>query len=69
MPFSLLDLEKNGTWDSMNLAHLAWLVLLYYLVKVGTQKMHVNINSAFDVNYGTAVKCTKLHWHSHKMFR
>jgi len=62
MPFLLLDLEKNGTCDSMNLTHLAWLVLLYYLVKVETQKMHVNINSASDVNYETAVKCTKLHW-------
>ena len=45
----------------MNFTHLTWLMLLLYLVKVETPKMHVNINSAFNSNYETAVKCTKLH--------
>jgi len=35
--------------------------LLHYLIKVETPKMHDSINSAFNVNYKTAVKCTKLH--------
>jgi len=61
MPFSLLDLEKNSTCDGMNFIHLTWLMLLHYLVKVETPKMHVNTNSSFNVNYKIAVKCTKLH--------
>ena len=61
MPFSLLDLEKNSTYEDMNFTHLTWLMLLHYLVKVETLKMHVNTNSAFNVNYKIAVKCTKLH--------
>ena len=45
----------------MNFTHLTWLMLLRYLVKSETQKMHVNTNSAFNVNYyEIAVKCTKL---------
>jgi len=42
-------------------------MLLHYLVKVQTPKMHVNTNSTFNVNYEIAVKCTKLHWQFHKM--
>ena len=61
MLFSLLDLEKNSTHDGMNFTHLTWLVLLHYLVKVETPKMHVNTNSTFNVNYKIVVKCTKLH--------
>jgi len=55
MPFSLLDLEKNSTCDIMNSTHLTWLVLLHYLVKAETPKMHVNTNSAFNVNDKIAV--------------
>jgi len=62
MPFSQLGLEKNCTCDVMNLTHLTWLLLLHYLVKVETMKMHVNTNSAFNINYEIAIKCTKLHW-------
>jgi len=36
-------------------------MLLHYLVKVETPKMHINTPSAFNVNYKIAVKCTKLH--------
>ena len=62
MPFSLLDLEKNCTCDGMKLTHFTSLVLLHYLVKVETPKMHSNTNSAFNVNnYEIAVKCTVLH--------
>jgi len=43
-------------------------MLLHYLVKVETPKMHVNTSSAFNVNYKIAIKCTKLHWQFHKMF-
>jgi len=68
MPFSLLDLEKNCTCDCMNFTHLTWLMLLLYLVKVETTKMHVNTNSAFNINYEIAVKCKKLYWQFHKMF-
>jgi len=49
MPFSLLDLEKNSTCDITNLSHLTLLLLLHYLVKVEIPKMHVNTNSAFNV--------------------
>jgi len=42
--------------------------LLHYLVKVETLKMHVNTNSAFNVSYTKAVKCTKLRRRFHKMF-
>jgi len=45
----------------MNCTHFTQFVLLHYLVKVETPKMHVNTNSAFNVNYKIAVKCTKLH--------
>jgi len=44
----------------MNLAHITRLMLLHYLVKVKTPKMHVNTNSAFNVNYKIAIKCIKL---------
>jgi len=60
MQFSLLDLQKNCTCDGMYLTHLAWLELLHYLLKFETPKMHVNTNSAFNDNYETADKCTKL---------
>jgi len=30
--------------------------------------MHVNTNSALNVNYAIVVKCIKLHWQFHKMF-
>jgi len=43
-------------------------MLLHYFVKVETPKVYVNINSAFYVNYITAMKCTKLHWKFHEMF-
>jgi len=46
----MLDLEKNCTRDRMNFTHLTWLMLLHYLVKVETPKMHVNTNAAFNVN-------------------
>jgi len=36
-------------------------MLLHYLVKVEKPKMHVNPNSAFNVNYKIAVTCIKLH--------
>ena len=42
MPFSLLDLEKNGTCEGMNVTQLTRLLLLHYRVKVETPKMHVN---------------------------
>jgi len=68
MLFSLLDLEKNSTCDGMNFTHLTWLMLLHYLVKFETPSVHVNTNSAYNVNYKIAVKYTKLHWQFHKMF-
>jgi len=43
-------------------------MLLHYLVKVETPKMHVNTNSPFNNNYEIAMKCTKLHWQFYKMF-
>ena len=51
MSFSPLDLEKNSTCDDMNITHLTWLILLHYLIKAETLKMHVNTNSAFNFNY------------------
>jgi len=39
MQLSLLELQSNDTCDVMNFTHLAWLVLLHYLVKVKTPKM------------------------------
>ena len=42
-----------------HLPHL--IMLLHYLVKFETPKMHVNTNSAFNVNYKIPVTCTKLH--------
>jgi len=51
MPFSLLDFKKNCTCDGMNFAHLTWLMILHYLVKLEASKMHLNTNSAFNVNY------------------
>jgi len=45
----------------MNFTHLTWLMLLRYLVKSETQKMHVNTNSAFNVNYKISLTFTKLH--------
>jgi len=49
MPFSLLDLEKKCTCGGMNFTHHTWLLLLQYLVKVETRKMHVNTKSAFNI--------------------
>jgi len=34
-------------------------MLLHYLVKAETPKMHVNTNSAFNVNYERAIKSIK----------
>jgi len=39
MQFSLLELTMNNTYDDMNFTHLTELMLLHYLVKVGTIKM------------------------------
>jgi len=50
MLFSLLDLEKNCTCEGVNFTHLTRLMLLHYLVKSETPKMHVNTYSAFTVN-------------------
>jgi len=36
-------------------------MLLHYMVKVETTKMHMNTISAFNVNYKVPVKCIKLH--------
>jgi len=41
-------------------------MLLHYLVKFETPKMHVNATSAFNVNYILAVTWIKLHWQFHK---
>ena len=67
---SLLDLEKSCTCDGVNLTHFTLLLLLHYLVKVETRKMHGNTNSAFNVNYEIALKfkCIILHWQFQKMF-
>jgi len=35
-------------------------MLLYYLVKVETPKMHMNTTLAFNVNHIIAVTCIKL---------
>jgi len=43
-------------------------MLLHYLVKVETPKIHVNTNSAVNVNYEIAVIYTKWHWQFHKIF-
>jgi len=51
MPYSVLDLEKNSICDGMNFTHLTSLMLLHYLVKVETSKMHVNTNSPVNVQY------------------
>jgi len=53
----------------MNFTDLTYLLLLHYLVKVETPKMHMNTNSTFNVNYEIAGKCTKLHGNFHKVFR
>ena len=47
--------------------HLIQLILLHYLVKVETPKMHVDTTSAFNFNHKIAVTCIKLHWQFHKM--
>jgi len=36
-------------------------MLLNYLVKVETPKVHMNTISAFNINYKITVKCIKLH--------
>jgi len=59
-PFSLLDLEMNGTCDGTKFTHLIQLTLLHYLVKFETPKMHMNTISAFNVSYKIAVKCIKI---------
>jgi len=56
------NINNASTCDGMNFTLLTWLVLLHYLVRVETPKMHVNTNSAFNVNCKIAIKCTKLHW-------
>jgi len=61
MQFSLLDFQMNDTCEGMNFTHLTKLMLLHYLVKVKTLKMHVNTTSAFNVNYEIAITCIKLH--------
>jgi len=43
-------------------------MLLHYLVKFETLKMHVKTNWAFNVNYKIAVRCIKLHGQFHEMF-
>jgi len=43
-------------------------MLLYYLVKVDTQKMYMDTISAFNVNYKIAVTCIKLYSQFRKMF-
>jgi len=44
----------NATCGDMNFTNLTKLVLLHYLVKVETSKMHMNTNSSFNVNYNIA---------------
>ena len=41
MQFSFLDFKTNDTCEGMNVTHLTELMLLHYLVKVKTPKMHV----------------------------
>ena len=53
--------RKNATCECMNFTYLTELMLLHYLVKVETPKMHVNTTSAFNVNYNIAITCIKLH--------
>jgi len=60
MPFSPLHLGMNDTHHGVNLAHLTYLMLLHYLVKVETLKIHVNTNLAFNVNYEITIKGIKL---------
>jgi len=43
-------------------------MLLDYLVKIETPKMHVNATSAFYVNYKIAVTCIEFNWQFHTMF-
>jgi len=68
MQFSLLDFQMNDTCEGMNFTRLMCLMLLHYLVKLDTPKMHVNTTSAFNINYRIPVTCIKLHWQFHKMF-
>jgi len=56
MQFSRLDFKMNDACK-----HLTYLMLLHYLVKVKTLKIHVNTTSVFNVNYRIAVKCIRLH--------
>jgi len=39
MQLSLIDLEMNGTCDSVTFIHLTYLMELQYLVKIKTLKM------------------------------
>ena len=41
----------------MSFTHITYLMLLHYLVKVKTPKMHVNTKPAFNVNYKIAITC------------
>jgi len=50
MQFLLLDFKMNDTCDCTNFTHLTWLLLLHYLVKFETPKMHVNTTSYFIVS-------------------
>jgi len=61
MQLSLLDFEMNDTREGMNFTHLTQLIMLHYLVKVETPKMHVNTTSAYNVNFKIAVTCIKLY--------
>jgi len=64
MQFSLLDFEMNDTCEDMNFT-LTYFIMLHYLVKVETPKIHVNTTSASNVNCRIAVTCIKLHWQFH----
>jgi len=41
----------SGTYDCMNFTHLTYLMLLHYLVKIETPKLHVNKTSISNVSY------------------
>jgi len=36
-------------------------MMLHYLVKIETAKMHVNTTASYNVNYKIAVTCIELH--------
>ena len=47
MQFSLLDFKMNNTCGGMNFNHLAWLLLLHYLVKAETPENACEHNFSF----------------------